>query len=314
MNICLYCYQPLSAPLIDEHNAQQTEFHPGCFKQFFGKAEHLAQPLIQASKQQELPAAAAASILRRSCVVAGVQPKLPIRLLNDQLSDYLLKPPHPDFPGLAENEDLTMHLAEVSGIQTAKHTLIREASGKFAYLTRRFDREGKNKLATEDFCQLSERLTRHKYRGSLEKCGKLIDQFTQNKGAKQRFFELAIFCFITGNADMHLKNFSLMESPDGEFSLSPAYDLVNTAIAMPQDPEEVALTINGKKSRLKPRDFHQLAQSLAIPAQQRDLIYTHFQTIIPEWLNWVQRSFLSTEQKNAYRELILERSQRLFKA
>ena len=313
MNNCLYCYQVIK----DNYN---NDFHPSCSKKLLGTT---TPPLVDISFSQleEI----ALNIVNKHISVTGVQPKLSLHLEKQKniLSrltvvgvngDFILKPPHHPFKDLPENEDLTMHLAETAGIHTAKHSLIRLASGELAYLTRRYDREGKKKLAVEDFCQLSERLTEHKYRGSLEKCGKLIDQFTENKGYdKQRFFELAIFCYLTGNADMHLKNFSLIESPFGGYTLSPAYDLVNTAIVMPEDHEESALTINGKKSKLKLQDFQKLASSLGIPVKVSDYIFDHFQKLLPIWQNWVQHSFLSPDMKEEYTQFIQQKFHELFK-
>lgn len=148
------------------------------------------------------------------------------------------------FKELPENEDVTMHLAELVKMKTAKHGLIRLKSGELAYIIKRFDRYKSDKIAVEDFCQLSENLTEHKYRGSIEKIGKLVYTFTMNQGFEaQRLFELVLFSYLIGNADMHLKNFSLIENAIGGFELSPAYDLLNTAIVMPEDKEESALTI-----------------------------------------------------------------------
>jgi serine/threonine-protein kinase HipA len=165
----------------------------------------------------------------------------------------------------------------------------------------------------EDFCQLSENLTEHKYRGSIEKVGKLMRSFTFNKGFEsQRLFELVLFCYLTGNADMHLKNFSLIENSHGEFELSPAYDLVNTAIVMPEDKEESALTMNGKKSRLKRLDFDVFAASLQINEKSLASIYNRFESTLPTWISCVERSFLSEEMKEEYFALLQKRHKKLF--
>ena len=126
-----------------------------------------------------------------------------------------------------------MHLAYEFGIKTATHCLVKLPSGNFAYITQRFERIGERKLACEDLCQLTETLTEHKYRGSYEKTGKVIKQFSSQSGFDAlHYFELVIFSFITGNADMHLKNFSMLEDEDGNFFLSPAYDLVSTLLVI----------------------------------------------------------------------------------
>jgi serine/threonine-protein kinase HipA len=186
-------------------------------------------------------------------------------------------------------------------------------SGELAYITQRFDRNKTGKIAVEDFCQLSENLTEHKYRGSIEKVGKITRAFTFNKGFEsQRLFELVLFCYLTGNADMHLKNFSLIENSLGEFELSPAYDLVNTAIVMPEDKEESALTMNGKKSRLKRLDFDVFAASIQINEKSLASIYNRFEAILPEWNSCIERSFLSEEMKEEYTELLRRRHKKLF--
>jgi len=203
-------------------------------------------------------------------------------------------------------------LAELVKIKTAKHGLIRLKSGELAYITKRFDRNKSDKIALEDFCQLSENLTEHKYRGSIEKIGKLSYSYTQNKGFEaQRLFELVLFCFLTGNADMHLKNFSLIENALGEFEFSPAYDLLNTAIVLPDDKEESALTINGKKSKLNRTDFEVLATSLQINQKSTEAIFQRFTTILPAWISMIEQSFLSHEMRQAYIDLLTKRAKLL---
>jgi serine/threonine-protein kinase HipA len=134
--------------------------------------------------------------------------------------NYILKPPSTEYKELPQNEDVTMHLANLVKIKTAQHCLIRLHSGELAYITKRFDRNKKDKIAVEDFCQLTENLTEHKYRGSIEKVAKTTQKFTTNKGLEVlRLFELVLFCYLTGNADMHLKNFALIENAFGEFEL-----------------------------------------------------------------------------------------------
>jgi serine/threonine-protein kinase HipA len=226
--------------------------------------------------------------------------------------EYILKPPSTQFKQLPENEDLTMHLAELMKIKTAKHGLIRLKSGELAYITKRFDRNKDDKIAVEDFCQLSENLTEHKYRGSIERIGKIASIHTFNKGFEaQRLFELVLFCYLTGNADMHLKNFSLIENPLGEYEFSPAYDLLNTAIVMLEDKEESALTINGKKSKLNRDDFNALANALKINDKSLGAIYKRFDAILPTWISWIERSFLSEQLKEDYIRLLNTRHQML---
>ena len=303
MSKCLYCYKELSA--------NETDFHKACSKQFFASA---TPPLLILNKEQL--ETLAKEIIVRSIAVTGVQPKLSLQLektrneaprltLVGLYGDYILKPPSEQYPCLPENEDLTMHLAEVAGIRTAAHSLIRLSSGELAYITRRFDRQNGQKIAVEDFCQLTETLTEHKYRGSVEKIGKLVRQFTNNKGyEQQRLFELILFCYLTGNTDMHLKNYALIENALGQYELSPAYDLLSTLLVL-SDEEESALTINGKKNRFKRTDFDSLAKSLQINEKTVAAIYQRFTKILPIWQQWIERSFLSAEMKKQYSDLII---------
>ena len=206
-----------------------------------------------------------------------------------------------------------MHLAELVKIKTAKHTLIRLKSGELAYLTKRFDRKNEDKIAVEDFCQLTENLTEHKYRGSIEKIGKLIYKLTKNSGFEaQKLFEIVLFNYLTANADMHLKNYSLIENDFNEYELSPAYDLLNTLLLIPDDSEESALTINGKKNRLKIEDFNQLAKTLKIPNKSEESIYKRFINIRLKWINFIEISFLSKNTKQAYIETLNTRFNKLF--
>lgn len=310
MNKCLYCYQALEN---DQH-----DYHPSCIKKLFGTTQ---APVIDFDLNQleEL----AKQIVIQSKAITGVQPKLSLNVEKHKNKptrltivgfhgDFILKPPTSIFKELPENEDVTMHLAELVKIKTAKHGLIRLKSGELAYITKRFDRNKGDKIAVEDFCQLSENLTEHKYRGSIEKIGKLVYTFTKNQGFEaQRLFELVLFCYLTGNADMHLKNFSLIENSLEEFELSPAYDLLNTAIVMPEDKEESALTINGKKSKLNRNDFQVLATSLKISNKSLEAIYKRFEAILPTWLSWIDQSFLTEEFKDEYSHLITHRFKKL---
>lgn len=307
---CLYCYQPLSE--------QEQDFHAKCCKKFFGTT---IPPTLNLGTDdlREM----ARRLIIRSVAVTGVQPKLSLDLekVNAQTSrltvvglwgSYILKPPTDLFESLSENEDLTMKLAALCGLKTAEHTLIRLQSGKLAYLTKRFDRKKNRKIHVEDLCQLTENLTEHKYRGSIEKVGKTIRTYTTNKGLDAlALFELVVFCFITGNADMHLKNFSLIRFDNGEVALSPAYDLVSTKLAIPEDLEESALTINGKKNRLKRADFDELAANLKIPSKSSERVYVKFVKKQTAMLDLIGQSFLSDAMKEEYSQLLMERIERL---
>lgn len=311
MKKCLSCYKELAENEID--------FHSKCSKKIFGS---INPPSIDFDSKQleEL----AKELIVKSVAVTGVQPKLSLNLISDinkqsrftivdLKGNYILKPASKEYIDLPENEDLTMHLAELVKIKTATHTLIRLKSGELAYLTKRFDRKNEDKIAVEDFCQLTENLTEHKYRGSIEKIGKLIYQLTKNSGFEaQKLFEIVLFNYLTANADMHLKNYSLIENDFNEYELSPAYDLLNTLLLIPNDKEESALTINGKKNRLKIEDFNQLAKTLKIPNKSVESIYKRFIKIRLKWIDFVEISFLNKDTKQAYIETLNTRFNKLF--
>jgi len=311
INKCLYCYKAL--------NEDEQDFHTSCAKKMFGTKQ---APIIDFNLKQleEL----AKQIVIKSVAVTGVQPKLSLEIEKhkNELSkltvvglhgNYILKPPSTEYKELPQNEDVTMHLASLVKIKTAQHSLIRLHSGELAYLTKRFDRNKKDKIAVEDFCQLTENLTEHKYRSSIEKVAKATQKFTINKGFEAlRLFELVLFCYLTGNADMHLKNFALVENALGEFELSPAYDLLNTALVIADDKEETALTINGKKSKLRKKDFDALAISMNINTKVLGSIYAKFEKVLPSWIEFIKQSFLSKAMQKNYIELIKTKHQNLF--
>jgi serine/threonine-protein kinase HipA len=310
MKNCLFCYQTL--------DNDTSDYHPTCSKKLFGTPH---PPLIDFNLS-ELHELAKEHVIH-SKAVTGVQAKLSLNVLKEHNQparltmiglhgDFILKPPSTEFKELPENEDVTMHLAELVKIKTAQHGLIRLKSGELAYITRRFDRNKGNKIAVEDFCQLTENLTEQKYRGSIELIGRTANRFTANKGYEaQRLFELVFFSFLTGNADMHLKNFSLIENAIGEYEFSPAYDLLSTKLALPEDKEESALTINGKKHKISKKDFDALAISLNINEKSLQAIYNRFITIIPAWEAFIKQSFLSEETQKTYISLIQEQRKKV---
>lgn len=139
---------------------------------------------------------------------------------------------------------------------------MRTSIGELVYITKRFYREKKQKIHVEDMCQLSELLTEQKYKSSYERIGKVLRKHVTNLGLDTiKYFRLVLFCFLTGNNDMHLKNFSLMHTDKG-ILLSPAYDLLNINLIFPSDKEDLALTLNGKKKRIKRLDFDKFAENL----------------------------------------------------
>ncbi len=309
---CLYCYQPITETAGD--------FHTACSRAFFG----LPVPPALNISQEDMQGMATAIVLK-SVAVTGVQPKLSLSIeptpgdpkksrftIVGLWGNFILKPPTTEFKALPENEDLTMHLAASFGLSVAEHSLIRLSSGELAYITKRFDRAGKDKLAMEDMCQLTETMTSDKYRGSMEKVGNVILRYSTQPGLDAiRFFEYALFCFLTGNADMHLKNFSLLSAVEGSLQLSPAYDLLCTQLAIPEDLDEIALTLNAKQRKLKLSDFIQLAERLKIPAKSVDNVLARFKKQISLANLWIDHSFLPEDLKQDYHEIIVAKGGQL---
>lgn len=241
-----------------------------CKPEFFGTSK-LPQVDINREKLEELAKASISAGL----ALTGVQKKLSMHLSDDHSSrltllgypaGYILKPQTEAFTQLPEAEDLVMDIAEMMGVKTAPHGLIETETGP-AYISKRVDRKHGSKYAMEDFCQISGRLTQDKYRGSYERCGSIIRKHSAMIGFDlSEFFLRLVVCFVTGNSDMHLKNFSLIETEPGNrrYILSPAYDLLPVNIVMPEDKEETALTLNGKKSNLRRKDFLVLADNIGL--------------------------------------------------
>jgi serine/threonine-protein kinase HipA len=304
---CLYCYQPLEQGLVD--------FHPPCSKKIFGTDVLPALPYTKAGIES-----LALEVVRSHITVPGVQPKLSLNLEKMEKGgkrftivglwgEYILKPQTEQYPFLPENEDLTMHLAEIARIKTVPHSLIRFQDGALAYITKRIDRDRKGgKIPMEDMCQLTGKLTEQKYKGSYEQIAKKIVEYSAYPVLDLiNYFEVLLFCYLTGNSDMHLKNFSLYKTA-GSYALTPAYDLVSTKLALPQDTEELALTLNGKKRKLRKQDFDGLLKTMKVDDKSIENVYVKFRKVIPLWIACIDSSFLPQEMKGKYKALLQERS------
>lgn len=297
---CLYCYKPLAEGEID--------YHKSCARKIFGSATVPQLPYTRANIKE-----LAREIVTASTTVTGVQAKLSLDITRGRAAEpqrftivglwgrFILKPQTDRFANLPENEDLTMHMAEVAGIKTVPHSLIRFADGELCYITRRIDRTKKGeKIAMEDMCQLSERLTEDKYKGSYERIAKLIRQYSAAPLLDiVNFWEVVLFSWLTGNADMHLKNFSLYR-PSDNYMLTPAYDLLSTALAMPQDDEELALTLNGKKKRIKREDFEKAMRDSGLEDKVIANLFKRFSNAIPKWHELITESFLPHNLQDDY--------------
>lgn len=288
-----------------------------CRPGFFG-TKKLPQVDISKERLEELARASIGAGL----TVPGVQKKLSLHLSVKEPSrltlvgypaGYILKPQTEDFSQLPEAEDLVMDIADMMGVTTVPHGLLDTEAG-YAYISKRVDRINGDMYAMEDFCQLTGRLTQDKYRGSYEKCGEIIRRYSSRFGYDlTEFFLRLVVCFVTGNSDMHLKNFSLIETEPGNrtYALSPAYDLLPVNIVMPEDNEETALTLNGKKSNIRRKDFTALADNIGLDLKAADRLIKSVISKKERAQKMCRESMLNAEMKRYLTELIEMRCERL---
>lgn len=310
---CLCCGKPL-------RTSNESGWHKACIKKFFGTSK---LPEIEIDdKMLNLLATEATS---KGFTVPGVQKKLSLHLVSDSNkprltlvnypTGYILKPQVAEFEALPESEQLVMTMADTAGILTVPHALVKGKNG-LAYITKRVDRvfsdEKTEMLAMEDFCQLDLRLTEDKYRGSYERCAKIIKEYSSRVGVDiAELYVRIVFCFIVGNSDMHLKNFSLIETAEGsgEYVLSPAYDLLPVNANMPADKEQLALAMNGKKMNLRKGDFIKFAATCDINRQTAEKIMENLVKLTPKWLTMCDSSLLPDELKERLKKIITERAE-----
>ena len=314
MSKCLYCYQEL-----DEG---QVDFHPSCARKFFGNDTPPILPYTR-DNMTEL----AKQVIRTSTSVTGVQAKMSLDVNRGSKNEparftivglwgkYIFKPQSAKYPNLPELEDLTMKMAEIAHIRTARHTLIRLADGELGYLTLRMDRGRKGeKISMLDMCQLTNRLTEHKYYGTYQQLAETIKKYSSAPMLDvQRFWEIVLFSWMTGNSDMHCKNFSLIDSGNGEYVLSPAYDLLAVLLADPQDPEEMAMSfsLGGKKNGFNRNTFMSAFTQSGIPATVADRMINRMAGNLPDWKRLISHSFLSEKMQIAYCSLLDKRREAL---
>ena len=308
MSNCLCCGKPLKTET--EHG-----WHKACVKSFFGTAEF---PDIDVS--EDVLNQIAVDNTTKGFTVPGVQKKLSLHLskednprltLVNYPTGYILKPQTEEYPALPEMEYLVMQMAEASGIKTVPYALIRlPLQDNFAYITKRIDRKDGQMLAMEDFCQLDGRLTDDKYRGSYERCGKIVAKYSVNSGLdlSQLFYRI-VFSFAVGNSDMHLKNFSLIETEEGksEYVLSSAYDMLATNVVIPEDHEQMALTINGKKQNIRRKDFIVFAETIGVPEKAAEKMIEKIVKLKDKYIVMCKESYLPDDKKETLEKLIEER-------
>ena len=307
MSKCLYCYQELEDG--------QVDFHPACARKIFGSDTVPVLPYTR-ENMSEL----ARQVIRASASVTGVQAKMSLDVNRGGKNEpakftivglwgkYIFKPQSGKYPCLPELEDLTMKMAEAAHIHTARHTLIRLADGELGYLTLRMDRGRKGeKISMLDMCQLSNRLTEHKYYGTYQQLADVIKNYSSAPMLDvQRYWEVVLFSWITGNSDMHCKNFSLVDTGNGEYALAPAYDLLAVQLAAPEDIEEMALsfTVGGAKSGFDRNTFVTAFTQSGIPATVVDKMIERIISYKPVWKELVGQSFLPEKMKADYCHLL----------
>lgn len=308
---CLCCGKPLK----EENN---TGWHKSCIKKFFGTSV-LPEPDISEETLEKL----AKESTSKGLTVPGVQKKLSLYFHSDGRkprltlvgypTGYILKPQTKEFENLPEAEHLVMCMAEATGISTVPHALIK-CNDSMAYITKRVDRKFDagvvKKLTMEDFCQLDLRLTAEKYKGSYERCAKIISRYSSRSGFDMtELFMRLVFSFVTGNSDMHLKNFSLIEQADRDncYVLSPAYDLLPVNVIMPEDKEEFALTMNGRNVKLRKKDFMFFAEECGIAKVSAERMIEKILSLKQKYIEMCEESLISDILKERFAKLIEER-------
>ena len=311
MEKCLYCYKELGEG--------EKDFHKTCLKKMFGtktvpQLPYTRKNLTDLAKQ----------VIRSQTTLTGVQAKLSLDLNKEGKNEadrftivglwgrYILKPQTDRFAYLPELEDLTMHLAELAKIKVVPHTLIRLKDGTLGYLTKRIDRSADgDKIPMEDMCQLTERQTEYKYKSSYEQIAKVIEKYSYVPLLDLTdFYEQVFFSWLVGNNDMHLKNFSLY-APKGKWGLTPAYDLLNVTLVNPKYDEELALTLNARKKRIKKADFVKAMATSGIVPKVFENMVSKYHKLLPKFNEVIDISFLDDEDKEMYKQSIASRLARI---
>ena len=309
---CLCCGKPI------KDNNESSGWHKTCIKNFFTTAV-IPEIEITDSVLEEL----AKESTNKGYTIPGVQKKLSLHLSNDVYprltvvnypTGYILKPQVKEFRALPEAEHIVMSMADKAKIRTVPHALVK-SKDSYAYITKRIDRvfskdSNVKLIAMEDFCQLDLRLTQDKYKGSCERCGNIIKKYSSRSGLdmSELFYRL-VFSFIVGNSDMHLKNFSLIESESGsgEYHLSPAYDLLPVNVIIPEDKEEFALPINGKKRNIHRKDFLIFAAGCGIAKLAAEKMIGQLVSMEPVFIDMCCNSLMPQDMKEAFIELVDKR-------
>lgn len=308
---CFCCGKPLKTE-------NDTGWHKACIKRFFGTVD-IPEVEIDEKTLESL----AAQSTSKGLTVPGVQKKLSLHLSTEKNNPrltlvnyptgYILKPQVREFECLPEAEQLVMTMADATGISTVPHALIKSGDN-LAYITKRIDRifekTETKMLAMEDFCQLDLRVTADKYKGSYERCAKVIGRYSSQIGLDMaELFMRLVFSFVVGNSDMHLKNFSLIETGEASntYVLSPAYDLLPVNVIMPEDTEEFALALNGKKTHIRKKDFFVFAEECGISKASAEKMIAKIVSMKPKYIDMCNGSLLPDHLKERFALLIEQR-------
>lgn len=309
MNRCLYCGKKLCTD-------SAHSWHDSCIKKFFNTSKFPDIDFTESILKQIV-----LDNTNKGFTVPGVQKKLSLSLSHDVAprltlvnypTGYILKPQTDEYEALPEMEYLVMQMAKVSGIKTVPFALIRIPSqnNTFAYITKRIDRINNQMLAMEDFCQLDDRLTEDKYRGSYERCGKIISKYSSKSGLDiTELFLRLVFSFAVGNSDMHLKNFSLIEIKEKseQYVLSAAYDMLSTNVVIPGDQEQLALTVNEKKQKIRRKDFFVFSKTIGLPIKAAEKMINQIVKLKDTYITMCKESYMPDSMKTALVALIEQR-------
>lgn len=318
MSKCLYCYKEI----VDDN----LNYHPSCAYKLFGRRK---APILEYTRDNI--ESLALKVLENNTALTGVQPKLSLEINRggknepDKMTivglwgNYILKPQSNVYRSMPENEDLTMKLAEASGIRTVNHGLIRMGDGEIAYITKRADRgEHGEKYSMLDMCQLTNRLTEHKYMGTYKQIAETIKIHSSASMLDvQKFWEIIIFSWITGNSDMHCKNFSLISKDNLSYQLAPAYDLLAVVLTGINDPDELAMPLDasGVKSDtisgLDRSSFSGAMTASGISPRIAERIIDKMMSHKEKWFEIIGTSFLDADLQAQYKDLIVRRLSKL---
>lgn len=295
-------------------------YSPTCLKRVF-KGSRVSHILPYESMHQKNEAALSfeENALRMS--MSGVQEKFSVIQIKNKLrlakegeqGTHILKP----IPSVSNNADqmpanehLTMQIAQqVFGIETAANAMIFFGNGDPAYITRRFDvREEEGKWAQEDFASLAGKSpqthgTDFKYQGSYADLFELMRQYLPSyKVESLKLFKIIIFNYLFSNGDAHLKNFSIIETPLGDYKLSPAYDLLNSRIHV--EDTEFALAEGLLPAKMRQgnvlKQFQWLAHYAGIPEKQTEAILGLMISKTEAVSKFIEASFLKDRLKRNY--------------